>query len=179
MSNMVLAKRPTVAWVAVLNNGEKITGGPSWLSINGLRAPNTGQTDWQRLMARCKDDARLRIDVLAVGINGMWAEAPRLRSAYGYMETYQSSQASQFRGTTSTSLRLSPRLVSVGLCYVNDDERGQHIKIERYLIDQLTGNAIELEFIRHVRWQPCMIGTKDDEFDRGKITELIAPSGRA
>jgi len=168
--------RPSVGWVVQLNNGEKITGGPSWKPFSEIHLPETGATDWARLMARCdKDGGRLRIEKMAININGLWAEAPRGRAAYGYFESYQGAARATFKGMTPIGMPThSPYLVSLGIAYTSHDERGLHLRVERYIVNNKTGNVDELEVRRNVNWLPCLIGTQDDEFGKGKIHD-IAP----
>lgn len=128
-------------WIATLEDGTTIIGKPSWMSSHNVALPYPGSTDWQRLMAKCREEnVKLRHLKLFVPKSGLF-EAEKNAGGYGYFEDFVISYKNQKQGVKG-----------LAICWCETDSHGTHIKVMKVNADG-TG-----EIQHRTKWLPCMIG---------------------
>lgn len=134
-------------WIATLNNGIYIVGRPSWMSSGpNIALPYAGDTDWQRLHSRLKENAHEKIIGLTLYVPPYGRfEAPKNLSGYGYFESVVVAQR------TKKSVRSG--VEALNICFPEKNK----IKVVK-----VYANGTLEHWVRS-SWLPCMIGEQINE----------------
>lgn len=143
-------------WIALLEDGRKIVGKPSWLGNSGdvplPDHPDAPGSDWGRLKLLAQEET-LRIQRLSLWFP-QWGEfsAPENAGAYGYYEEHVSAMRAEFRELTPLAVQaLRKGVQALCICW---PEEGYGVKVLR-----VTAAGV-LEHRRRLTWLPCMVGER-------------------